>query len=765
MVQFQFSCTAPSPPSEDDYTDVLAVTIGTPEQPGVNAAPAAVWFEVTDVTGCDAGAPLANGRDPKYHDITYVWDFGDSDNSTPFNTDDLNLLTAWKDRNKATGKRVAHVYTTPGTKTVTVTAYERSSLRKGSSTVEVTIGDPKTVFPTTRTIIWNPGGSVNIAPYGYTGANEVTGTWANVKTARAAVAAQTAQILLVPGVDLDNTVLADGESWANIRIGALDDTLTLPIIRGMNSENTALIRDNSSTKTEIVLFGIDFRGKWDSTTGFGPSCPILAASTNTAASQLTMHHRCKVDGFSLVGGGSGITGTAYLISNECTITNWQDYGMHGTRKSDGSFAAIACAVHQHVDALSGGDKDLNLYNQHGPCRMFTGGHSFISASSFFSRNGWSNGGVGVGVFTGYGVTADQPCLRFNTNGNANFRAHVERVFLEGGVGAEEQSGGQVPPDVPGNYVFDQFVQVLGSRNFTEEVFEIRHSGWSIRNGLCFVPNVPPGQGGRVPQWFYISNQDGNAANDAGIEIYNCTLIDGRDNTNANSITVQFAVNDNTENGGDDDTHLNVVIENNVFEQPNRSPAVIPDAPIQMGDLGLILRHKGIRYGFLHESGTIATDVPPGGSFTIPYSSIKTTLWNFNAVDDGAVTDQAYWLANAPAYPNAKHKLKVGDFLFYNENYLGSAMIEFEASQVRVYNRSASNTWTAGLAWALQLDRSSQLPGYEAQYSLSGITIPTGIPQAGSSAIDDATSGKRAVFDLAGNLRPSTGDERGARLTA
>ncbi len=78
------------------------------------------------------------------------------------------------------------------------------------------------VFPGSRTIIFNPGGAVNLTPYGYVGATVVTTNWAAVTSARNGNAAQTAQILIAPGVTISNTQLVNDPSWANIRIGGLD---------------------------------------------------------------------------------------------------------------------------------------------------------------------------------------------------------------------------------------------------------------------------------------------------------------------------------------------------------------------------------------------------------------------------------------------------------------------------------------------------------------------------------------------------------------
>ncbi len=98
----------------DDYTEALTVTLAPVVQPGVNAAPSPVWFEVADVTGCEAGNPGAGeARIPKFHNLTYVWDFGDAANATPSTAAALRMPAAWKDINRGYGMQAVHVYSAP----------------------------------------------------------------------------------------------------------------------------------------------------------------------------------------------------------------------------------------------------------------------------------------------------------------------------------------------------------------------------------------------------------------------------------------------------------------------------------------------------------------------------------------------------------------------------------------------------------------------------------------------------------------------------
>lgn len=789
----------------------LTITAINVEQPGVNATPAAVWFEVADVTGSDAGAPTGV-REPKFHDITYVWDFGDAANATPSNAAALNMPAVWKNINTAKGKRVAHVYNDPGTYTVRCTVYERNSRKMGALTTTVTIADPRAVFTGNRTIIFNPN-SIDITPYGYTGAQNLT-TWGAVLTARNALGATTAQILFAPGAELVNTQMCNNPSWGNIRFGALDPTQPKPVIRDYVAEGNNLIRDEGTANIERVVFGLRFQGEWDSTTETGRIVdPFRTLSPTTTSTYLMLHHRCEFDGWGTVGSISGTTPafTSYVVHSELNITNWQDFGM--TTAGDNA-AVISCSVPQHPDALSGGDKTYPFYNWHSSLRDFNAGTLYIAIFDAFGRNGWSVAGAAA---DGLATTAVNATLRVNTNGETGRRGNIERAVVEGMISFRDEAD----QNVPGNYVMDGVIQIMASRNLQEGV-EIRHGGVTVRNMLAVVANVPSYQSNRPGRLFFLSNNGGAVDNDTGIELYQNTFIDLRNNANANNGVTALKA--------DDTPAFSIqTVENNVFEQPNRSPAIVPDAPVDLAtSIGVTPRDKGVRYGFQRLQFSLISAVPPGGDLIIPYSWIRRgryapnaystgtvavtngstavngtgTVFNQNGLDwtgaafrgpdllwypvasmnsatsltlatpyrgtttsgtyalslytSGAVTDQAYWQANG----GPRGKMDVAGVTYHRG--IGFQVF-YEASQIRINNLSGA-TWAANALVAISLDRRGALPAFDPQYDIRGVTIPTGRPQAGSAANNAATSGKRAVLDLFGTIRPTgSGDERGATL--
>jgi hypothetical protein len=694
-------------------------------------------------------------RIPKFHDITYVWDFGDAANATPPIMADMTLPAAWKNINRAYGMRVAHVFNDPGTYTVTVTAYEPATRRKGSASVTVTIGDPKTVFPGNRTIIYDPSGTGDPANYP---SADVRTTWSGVISARNARGAQTCQILIAPGVTIANTTLVSSPSgWSNIRIGALDPAGARPVITRNDQEsgsNSFFIKDyNTTSITERVVFGLRFVGDWDSTTETGRVYrPFATNGVGAGLTYLAMQHRCEFDGLEVVSGQTGdfTSYTFYLCHSEVHVTNWQDYGLHGCNKSNGHTAVIACRSQQHPDALSVAVKDKAMYNQHGPLRDFGSQTIFVSVCELFSRNGWSTGGSGV---DGLSLPSDQACLRINTQGRTGVKANVERVAMEGLVWLEEQ--GKTSIDVPGNYVFDKWLQVINGMSI-QEAIKVNYGGMSFRNGLTIAPNVPPARTSSFfRKCFTLDNGRGTPDNDAGISIYNCTFVDLRTNANAANGTVSFV-----EQSG----FANVTIENNITHQPNRSPASVPDGPLDLTtSTGFVTRHRGFRRGFLWESGTLATAVAPDDYFTLSYANVKTSLMQGgNAADYGSPTDQAYWQANTGG---TNHRLNLSGITNRGLHaQYGEIEVTFEPTEIRVYNRTAS-TWSAGWTWDLKLDRRIYLPAWNPALDYRNLLIPLARPQAGSAAIGSGGSGLKAYDDFLGTVRPGATNTRGALLPA
>lgn len=136
-------------------------------------APLAVFFDASGTT--DIGVTTR-----PFHDLEYTWSFGDPSSGTWAS----GAKPGVSSKNSATGPVAAHVFETPGTYTVTLTAFDGTST--ASTTTTITVQDPDTVFAGTDTICINASGSdFTGCPSGAdtsTNSNFVTALSANLAT-------------------------------------------------------------------------------------------------------------------------------------------------------------------------------------------------------------------------------------------------------------------------------------------------------------------------------------------------------------------------------------------------------------------------------------------------------------------------------------------------------------------------------------------------------------------------------------------------------
>ena len=132
-------------------------------------APLAVFFDASGTT--DTGVTTR-----PFHDLEYTWSFGDPSSGTWANGAQPGVSS----KNSATGPVAAHVFETPGTYTVTLTAFDGTNTATTNTTI--TVQDSNTVFAGTNTVCVG----VNIAPTAGEGgcpANAVTVAEENFATA------------------------------------------------------------------------------------------------------------------------------------------------------------------------------------------------------------------------------------------------------------------------------------------------------------------------------------------------------------------------------------------------------------------------------------------------------------------------------------------------------------------------------------------------------------------------------------------------------
>jgi len=120
-------------------------------------APLAVFF--------DASGTTANATTRPFHDLEFRWNFGDATAGTWNN----GARPGVSSKNSATGPVAAHVFETPGTYTVSVTATDGTNV--ATTTTAITVQNPDTVFSGAKTICFSGSANYTDCPAGATQVN------------------------------------------------------------------------------------------------------------------------------------------------------------------------------------------------------------------------------------------------------------------------------------------------------------------------------------------------------------------------------------------------------------------------------------------------------------------------------------------------------------------------------------------------------------------------------------------------------------------
>jgi len=126
-----------------------AISLGLAPSRATGVAPLSVYFDTEGTTASASTLP--------FHELGYCWDFGDSKAG--------NFTTTGLSRNQARGPSAAHVFETPGTYTVAVSARD-SQGRVATQSVQITVQDPEQVYAGSNTICFSPSGAYDGCPSG-----------------------------------------------------------------------------------------------------------------------------------------------------------------------------------------------------------------------------------------------------------------------------------------------------------------------------------------------------------------------------------------------------------------------------------------------------------------------------------------------------------------------------------------------------------------------------------------------------------------------
>jgi hypothetical protein len=440
-------------------------------------APEAVFFRASVTAPGLREAPDRGDYDESFHKALYVWDFGD-----PGAASDkvVNLPAAHNDLNRAYGKEVAHVFTTPGGYAVTCTAYDADGVLIGSDRVTLQVRDPAAIFEGERTILIDPDGRGDPARYPEA---QVVRDWDTAWQARRDLGEETTGRILLPRGSVTRLTEQLTLNWhyANVHVSAWG-TGPRPVLETAGPD---LIYCNHQCGRDVVFQGIAFRGPWDSTTETGRHA--VGFATEQENDRAVVLDDCTFSGFGLsvfvIDEWDQRFASMFVLHN-CDVTNWGDYGAYFGTNADQFIAFLGTAIHQDTHAMmGGGGRKAADRNQHGPIRLANGGHTHISVCDLFSRNGWSDAG---------GVAADQPCLRWASSAaqqsEARSSCNLERSALEGGfLLVSIDNAGSGGPSYGTNFVMDKCLLVGSARTFMGVL--IQYTGVTLRNSIMVRPRT------------------------------------------------------------------------------------------------------------------------------------------------------------------------------------------------------------------------------------------------------------------------------------
>lgn len=653
------------------------------EEPGELVAPVGIWFEADQISGFAVDPPAQSASRQAYdetaHAITWIWDFDDPGTfEAP-----LNIPPQWNNKSVGYGKKVYHVFDTPGTYTVGAWGIDRTGIT-GEDTVTITVQDPDQVYSGIRTICVSNQGDFTGAP---AGANLVT----SLSAARSAANSlgQTGRILLRRGESFQETMEID-DPMRNCRIGAFGSGAK-PVLRFVEPSPGADIAPVFTFRTgnqvaDSVFYSLRFEGEWDAATETGdPRGRAINYATHNSIAFNTLIYQCEADGMGagfFLQAGTGQPYTKAIV--DCDVTNWQDYGVWfglgvSNYNPDTRGALVGCSVHQKQDACRGGQGKIGLGNDHGPLRHVDTMNFHLSSCDLYSANSWV-----VGV---------QPCLRLcqaNSSNPGGYFVNVDRVVCEGGDQGNFNGQNSGTPDLPGNHVIDKFLFVSDYSSLAG--FTAAYGGTTLRNGLVVRPNMNYQIGALSFLNFEQDNSSGGN-NTAPLDVYNVTML----NLDTQPVSQPLR---------EIDGFLNFNVENNIIHEPNLAAPNTSGGPIDLSTnvSNVSLRNRGERTS-VEKVQVSSVSVSNNSAIAVPYPS-GTSAADFST--------------------NGRHTVFVGGNRYFS--YRGECSLSFGASNITVTNTSG-DTWAGDLRMGLHQETLTTNAAFA-----SPTAVPLPIPQSGSTAL-------------------------------
>lgn len=564
----------------------VAITIL--DRSNLQIAPEGVFFRASVADASITENSNRSAYDPSWHDVTYVWSFGDihavSDKVT-------NVAASQNDLNSGYGKEVGHTFTRPGTYTVTCDAYGPGGYI-GRGTEVITVGDPDALFTGNRTIL------VGSADAAYPGAQVVS----TLDQGRAALEAlnTTGRVLVQRGhVETTGTSFFGTDSYENIYVSTYG-TGARPQITATNG--FALFGGwDSFAGRDMVIQGLDCTGGWNPQSETGNrGLSFLRAQALTNASMVVDDCIAKNFGLSIYAPSTGAAGgTTNLHINNTLVEGYAEYALFTFITGPNDITSCTgVGLLQDPLANSGGSGQIGNGNTQGPFRSNTGGRYYFDCCDFFSRCSW----------TPAGDPWYQSCVRFNSRLTDAASAVFTRCAMESGGPVfsctESEGGGHAR--VHSNVLVDKTLMV-GSHH-TLDLIEVEVSGFTFQNCICVMPEQPARSGFNT-NWIDIKS-GGVANGSVPLKVRHCTFIDNRPSSQGLAPNSVFS--------GDTGKLSAETEENNVFQFDQQTGREFENADLSTTQLATVGGQWTSRY-----LGEKRGGVPLNTFRATPPDSVKT----------------------------------------------------------------------------------------------------------------------------------------------
>ena len=489
----------------------------------LSAAPDSVGFTV-DLSGTAFETPApdsADDYDEQFHDLYYYWDTGDTSSWTA----PENVMPEWKSKQLAYGPFIRHMYTEPGTYTVSVIVIEPSTATVETATLEVVVNDPDVVFAGANTICISTDPADT-----FTGAPAGSQRFTSYTQAQAALEALNApgRLLFKRGQSFVNRWIMDNVK-TDLAFGAWG-TGDKPIITMTNGLPTNPFRlppaypATAGRAVEVRFDNLSFVGEWNPIDGSGEGGAAIIASGDISLMFSDVDFKGYANIFvqddEIVGENEERVqrpGFHYHFDN-MDLTDYQSYAIITGQQLRANTTITGCKLAQNVLA----PQALVGIQGGGSLRQRFARNLYIAGCDFFHNMGHGDNGT-LNPFT----WASNRLIDYA--GDDGARVNICNSSFEGGaegINFGSRSGGSTKTI---NGLIHNCV-VVGDDTTTYTIL-LRYAGFTVRNNLLILPGTPIRENMGVARafvWFAPRTGDNHTASDpqrtSPNKAYNNTMV-------------------------------------------------------------------------------------------------------------------------------------------------------------------------------------------------------------------------------------------------